>query len=219
MLEDSHIPVLLQGVSNQCLFEVNTRDPRLNLGPVSFVSSFELESDLDMCLNLNLNFETSSNEFELDFSLPNNRLNDFVASTNKLNVLPEKIDYLELLSFQTHVNSNPIQQSIAEFSTSVEDDQDIGAMHFMPEMRQISDNIVDIPIADDVVKEPKIQRNLGLLSGFFQYSCQWTQLIKELFVDVKSRRSGFKPQENIQSTLLMDLFKVIIRETVLPGKI
>ncbi|XP_034477471.1 uncharacterized protein LOC117783994 [Drosophila innubila] len=214
MLKDSYIPAIWPDASNQCLFKVNTRDPRLNLGPVSFISPFELESDLDMCLSLNLNCPTSSNEFNLDFSLPTNPLSDFVAPTNKLNVLPEKIDYSELLSLQTSIDSSPMEQSFAEFCKSVEDDQSNSRLPLMPEAEQISDNIEKILLPDDI-EEPKIQRNVGLLSGFIQNGFHWTQLIKKLIVDDNSKRIG--PREYLKSSLLMNLFKVIMSDSDLPG--
>lgn len=216
MLEDSQVPAIWQEASNQCPFEFKTKEPRLNLAPLSFASSFELESGLDVGLDLSLNSATSSKEFEMDFSLSINRLSDFVATTNKLNVLPEKMDFSELLSFETHLNSNPIEQSVADLGKSVEADQKISGSNFMLEVQQIPDSNENIFIADDSIEEQKIQWNFGLLGLLFKNNCDRTYLMKT-FDDEKTKRIGLIPQEYSRSTPLMNFIKVILSETDPPG--
>ncbi|XP_051861832.1 uncharacterized protein LOC127565743 [Drosophila albomicans] len=200
MLKSSGFTAFYQDAPNQCLFEVKTKDPRLNLGLVSFIPTFELESDL------NSNYATSTNEFEMDFSLPSHRFNDFAAPASKLNVLPEKLDFSELLSFQSETSSYPREPSIKEFCPPVDVMQMESQLIPIPEEQLKTDESSEILAIDVNETQPVLASKLGIFSEFLKSNSH------SLVVDVKHNGVKLRPQDAIKRNVSTDYLMMIKKE-------
>ncbi|XP_060658060.1 uncharacterized protein LOC132792641 [Drosophila nasuta] len=142
----------------------------------------------------------------MDFSLPSHRFNDFAAPASKLNVLPEKLDFSELLSFQSETSSYPREPSIKEFCPPVDVMQMESQLIPIPEEQLKTDESSEILAFNVNETQPVLASKLGIFSEFLKSNSH------SLVADVKHNGVKLRPQDAIKRNVSTDYLMVIKKE-------
>ncbi|XP_064552391.1 uncharacterized protein Sprn [Drosophila montana] len=188
MLEGSKISTRCLDAPSRRLFDFKTKEPLLSLGPITYlrpVYTFELASDLEKCLDLLTC--TPSEEFEMDLSLPDIRLNTF-APNNKLKILPEKIDYSKLLSFESESGLDPVERLPIAEQQSVRGQEEDCELYFIADVDQGYAELKEVIVSDNREPQSLVQPSSGLFTGLFKNRFLSSTSMRNFFGDANQKR-------------------------------
>ncbi|EDW19467.2 uncharacterized protein LOC6583321 [Drosophila mojavensis] len=187
MLEGSKHSTRCISAQGPYSFDFKTKDPLKSLGAIPYlkpVSSSELAGDLEKCLELICS--PAGEEFEVDLSLPVNRLCT-IASNYKLQILPENTDYSKLLSFESDSlhDSTELPMDTPNLATGEQKDNDI---YFIADMDPGYAELEKVIAADNVEPQPVLPPKPGLFNEIFRNRLLPAQSMENFFVAANRMR-------------------------------
>lgn len=210
MLEGSKISTRCLDAPSRRLFDFKNKEPLLSLGPITYlkpVYTFELASDLEKCLDLSAG--TASEEFEMDLSLPDIRLNTF-APNNKLKILPENIDYSKLLSFETDSSFDSVERLPIAEQACVSGHQKDCELYFIADVDAVLKEVI---VSDNIEPQSPVQPHSGIFSGLFRNRLLSSTSMRNFFANANQKRIRLAYQGCRKCKLLTtDVVRLILEQ-------